>query len=80
VPLGRQGAWEDTALQLPDNSPAAWRNVFTGETLLATESSDGKKCLYLKNLVVDFPVALLERSSMAPADAATFLPLEERLH
>lgn len=80
VPLGRKGAWEDTALQLPDNSPAAWRNVFTGETLLATESSDGKKCLYLKNLFVDFPVALLERISIASTDTATFLPLEERLH
>jgi (1->4)-alpha-D-glucan 1-alpha-D-glucosylmutase len=79
VPLGGQGAWENTMLELPDNSPHAWKSVFTGETLLGTETTDGKKGLYLKHLFLDFPVALLERSSIAPTDTAASLPLEERL-
>ena len=65
APLGRQGAWEDTALELPGDSPAAWRDVFTGETLPARKTADGKRYLYLRDLFRDFPVALLEGSSTA---------------
>jgi (1->4)-alpha-D-glucan 1-alpha-D-glucosylmutase len=79
APLGRQGAWEDTALELPGDSPAAWSHLFTRETLSARRTADGKKYLYLKDLFCDFPVALLEGSSMASKNAAASLPLEERL-
>jgi (1->4)-alpha-D-glucan 1-alpha-D-glucosylmutase len=79
APLGRQGAWEDTALELPGDSPAAWSHLFTRETLSARRTADGKKYLYLKDLFCDFPVALLEGSSTASKNAAASLPLEERL-
>lgn len=79
APLGRQGKWEDTVLELPGDSPAAWRSVFTGETLPAPTTIDGKSYLYLSDLFCDFPVALLERSSPASRDAAASLPLQERL-
>jgi (1->4)-alpha-D-glucan 1-alpha-D-glucosylmutase len=79
APSGRQGAWEDTALELPDESPAAWTNLFTGETLLASKTADGKQCLDVRKLFCDFPVALLERRVTAQTDAAACLPLEERL-
>jgi maltooligosyltrehalose synthase len=77
--LGRQGAWEDTLLELPGDSPAAWKSVFTGEALPAPTTVDGKSHLYLSDLFYDFPVALLEGSSPASRDAAASLPLEERL-
>jgi (1->4)-alpha-D-glucan 1-alpha-D-glucosylmutase len=79
APLGRQGAWEDTLLELPGDSPAAWKSVFTGEALPAPTTVDGKSHLYLSDLFYDFPVALLEGSSPASRDAAASLPLEERL-
>lgn len=79
APLGRQGKWEDTVLELPGDSPAAWRSVFTGETLPAPTTIDGKSYLYLSDLFCDFPVALLERNSPASRDAAASLPLQERL-
>jgi (1->4)-alpha-D-glucan 1-alpha-D-glucosylmutase len=79
APLGRQGTWEDTALELPADSPAAWSHVFTGETLPAHKTAAGKKYLYLRYLLLDFPVALLEGSSAASTNAAASLPLEQRL-
>ena len=79
APLGRQGSWEDTALELPGDSPAAWSNVFSGETLPARKTADGKRYLFLRDLFCDFPVALLEGSSTASKEAAASLPLEERL-
>lgn len=79
APLGRQGTWEDTALELPADSPAAWSNVFTGETQPAHKTANGKKYLYLRDLFSDFPVALLEGSSGASTNAAASLPLEQRL-
>jgi maltooligosyltrehalose synthase len=79
APLGRQGTWEDTALELPADSPASWSHVFTGETLPAHKTAAGKKYLYLRYLLLDFPVALLEGSSAASTNAAASLPLEQRL-
>ena len=79
APLGRQGSWEDTALELPGDSPAAWSNVFSGETLPARKTADGKRYLFLRDLFYDFPVALLEGSSTASKEAAASLPFEERL-
>ncbi|HEX6174719.1 MAG TPA: hypothetical protein VF089_11950, partial [Candidatus Binatia bacterium] len=79
VPLGRQGAWEDTALELPGDSPAIWNHVFTGETLPARKTADGERYLYLKDLFCDFPVALLEAGSTSSDAMPAFLSLEERL-
>ncbi len=47
--------WGDTAIVLPAKAPAAWRNVLTGEAVMA----DGGKVL-LSTLLGAFPVALLE--------------------
>ena len=79
APLGRQGVWEDTAVELPGDSPAEWTHVFTGETLPARKTADGEKYLYLKDLLCDFPVALLEAGSTKSKAIPVSLPLEERL-
>ena len=79
APLGRQGAWEDTAVELPGDSPAKWSHVFTGETLPARKTVDGERYLYVKDLFCDFPVALLEAGSAALKAVPASLPLEERL-
>ncbi|MEX0803844.1 MAG: malto-oligosyltrehalose synthase [Candidatus Binatia bacterium] len=76
---GRQGAWEDTALILPDDSPTAWSNVFTGETLQAPATEAARK-IYLTDVLADFPVALLDGDSTAQFDTAARLSLGERLH
>ncbi len=73
APLGRQGSWEDTALELPGDSPATWRDVFTGETLPEGKTADGKRYLYLRDLFRDFPVALLERQFDGVEGHAGFL-------
>ena len=79
APLGRQGAWEDTVVKLPGDSPAKWSHVFTGETLSARKTVNGEKYLYLKDLFCDFPVALLEARSAALKAVPASLQLEERL-
>ncbi|HEX7226960.1 MAG TPA: malto-oligosyltrehalose synthase, partial [Candidatus Binatia bacterium] len=79
APLGRQGAWEDTALELPDDSPVEWSHVFTGETLPARKTADGLRYLYLKDLFCDFPVALLEAGSTVSKAMPASLPLEGRV-
>jgi (1->4)-alpha-D-glucan 1-alpha-D-glucosylmutase len=55
APLGPR-AWRATALTLPPGAPAAWRNVFTGETLRA---QDGRT-LPLASIFAAYPLALLE--------------------
>jgi (1->4)-alpha-D-glucan 1-alpha-D-glucosylmutase len=51
-PLGRQ-VWQDTEVIMPDGAPATWRNVITGEVLSAG------KALFVGDIVLSFPVALL---------------------
>lgn len=51
--------WEDTALQLPPGAPERWRNVFTGEEVNASDSAEGTPALALRNVLDQFPVALL---------------------
>ena len=79
APLGRQGTWEDTVLEMPGDSPAEWSHVFTGETLPVRKTADGKRYLYLRDLFCNFPVALLEASSTVSKAKPASLPLEERL-
>ena len=60
VPFGK-AVWEETRLLLPGTEPGAhFRNIFTGETIVAL-SEDGKTGLSLADVYASFPVALLER-------------------
>ncbi|MGO9021293.1 MAG: malto-oligosyltrehalose synthase [Syntrophobacteraceae bacterium] len=56
-PLGRQ-VWQDTEVIMPDGAPATWRNVITGEVLSAG------KALFVGDIVLSFPVALLMDDGM----------------
>jgi (1->4)-alpha-D-glucan 1-alpha-D-glucosylmutase len=61
-PLGTE-AWADTFLPLPEAKPgAAWRNVLTGETLVAQECG-GSVGLWLKEVFAVLPVAVVEMKS-----------------
>jgi (1->4)-alpha-D-glucan 1-alpha-D-glucosylmutase len=59
-PLGRQGAWGDTLLLLPDESPATWLNPITGRALRAADTGEGRNFFYARDIFADFPVALLQ--------------------
>ncbi len=59
VPTGQ--VWEDTVVRLPGTGAnGRWRNVFTGETLTASQES-----LRLAEVFGEFPVALLTASGAA---------------
>jgi (1->4)-alpha-D-glucan 1-alpha-D-glucosylmutase len=49
-------AWGDTAIVLPAGAAGTYNNVFTGESITATE----KNSLRLKEILATFPVAILE--------------------
>ena len=51
-PLGSQ-VWQDTEVIMPDEAPAAWRNVITNEVLSAGQA------LPVGDICLSFPVALL---------------------
>jgi (1->4)-alpha-D-glucan 1-alpha-D-glucosylmutase len=53
-------AWGDTSILLPAQLTArSYRNLFTGESY-AVDTSGGRAKLWLRDLLRDFPVALLE--------------------
>jgi (1->4)-alpha-D-glucan 1-alpha-D-glucosylmutase len=54
--------WKSTSLRLPAPAPAAWRNIFTGESLHAT-ARQGRKYLSAGATLEHFPVALLVAKS-----------------
>lgn len=61
LPLGGE-VWRDTAVIVPPDTPAQWRNVFTGEVVeIISEGAERK--LYLADALKTFPVALLESVS-----------------
>jgi (1->4)-alpha-D-glucan 1-alpha-D-glucosylmutase len=62
-PLGRR-VWRDDLVLLPDGAPAAWKNIFTGETLRCRRGAAGQ-ALALKDLWRRFPVALLTGNGTA---------------
>jgi (1->4)-alpha-D-glucan 1-alpha-D-glucosylmutase len=68
LPLGRE-SWGDSALLLSDDFPNRWQNVFTAETLEASESHQGRG-LSLAEALQNFPVALL-----APAESEAALAI-----
>ena len=49
--------WGNTSILLPDNVAASWRNVLTGESVMAERSQN--KGLSVSNALKNFPVALL---------------------
>jgi (1->4)-alpha-D-glucan 1-alpha-D-glucosylmutase len=58
LPLG-PSAWQDTILRLPaEQDGHVYKNIFTGETL-AARLEDGKETLALRDVLANFPVALL---------------------
>ncbi|MCL5746087.1 MAG: malto-oligosyltrehalose synthase, partial [Acidobacteria bacterium] len=59
APLPNGSHWEDTALQLPQGVPERWRNLFTGEEVSVSISPEGTVALALRNVLDQFPVALL---------------------
>jgi (1->4)-alpha-D-glucan 1-alpha-D-glucosylmutase len=62
MPLGR-AVWGQTALVLPKDAPAGWRNVITGERVaIVTEKK--QKRLRAADALATFPVALLTEESL----------------
>ena len=53
-------SWLDTAIRLPDDAPAQWESVFTGERVgvVATGSASGQSVL-VDQVCGNFPVAML---------------------
>ena len=48
------GIWQDTQIALPENTPRKWRNLLTGACIQIKSEALG-----MKDLLSDFPVALL---------------------
>ena len=64
VPLG-EAVWRDTRLVLPvEASSREWRNIYTGESLSATEQ-DGHFSVAVAEVFAHFSVALLENKTQA---------------
>jgi maltooligosyltrehalose synthase len=67
LPMGQSLAqpeiWKETAVKLPEGSPRAWRNVFTGEVIAAGSGEELR--LPLRALFGGFPVALLHAEEEA---------------
>jgi (1->4)-alpha-D-glucan 1-alpha-D-glucosylmutase len=58
LPLGER-VWEDTKIELPDNSPDQWHHVFTDQSL------NGKSALALSEVFRHFPLGLLTGENSA---------------
>ena len=71
--LEREDKWAGTEIVLPPNAPHSWLNVLTGARSTAAmpdsadERPDEAKPLAVKDLLADFPVALLESASSLSA-------------
>ena len=59
APLG-ETVWEDAVLPLPHGTPEEWRNVLTGESLLAQKTKAARQGLRLREIFTSYPVALME--------------------
>lgn len=57
-----EAPWEDTYLVLPDDGrETRYRNLFTGEIMVAETRQDGKQGFALSSVFASFPVALMEK-------------------
>lgn len=60
LPLGKD-VWQDSFVILPfEEAGMKYRNIFTGE-IVATISYEGATIIYLSEMFVNFPIALMER-------------------
>jgi (1->4)-alpha-D-glucan 1-alpha-D-glucosylmutase len=64
----RDGAWDDTALLLPDRPGQRYRSLFTGEVTETVAAQAGtlrgaRSTLPLGTLLADFPVIMLVRET-----------------
>ena len=50
--------WQDTILILPRQTSGSWRNIFTG-VVIRGQSSDDNQALLIRDLLAQFPIALL---------------------
>jgi (1->4)-alpha-D-glucan 1-alpha-D-glucosylmutase len=57
-PIG-EDVWVDNALPLAQKAPLGWTNVFTGEKV-RVQSTGGCQALVLRDVLAEFPVALLQ--------------------
>jgi maltooligosyltrehalose synthase len=61
-PLGKR-LWKETLLHLPDGAPDSWQNVFTGESLMASDHDAAEGGLFVHEIFRRLPVALLVGST-----------------
>ena len=61
MPLGRE-CWGAGTIQIPEDAPLEWRDLFTGETLRVSFKTEGR-VLPLRTVFRSFPVALAEGRS-----------------
>ena len=57
--LSTATVWEDTRIVLPADAPVEWSHLFTEETISASEGSDDKRFLSLRQIFQRFPAGLL---------------------
>jgi (1->4)-alpha-D-glucan 1-alpha-D-glucosylmutase len=57
--------WKGTNLHLPQPSPAAWRNVFTGEVVSGAPGGDAQS-IPVSELLQNFPVVLMTSTGESP--------------
>jgi (1->4)-alpha-D-glucan 1-alpha-D-glucosylmutase len=66
-PDGQERFWKNAFIALPADAPPSWENVFTGEQL-QSDIRGSQKSLLIRNLLRNFPVALLSSSFVKKAD------------
>lgn len=64
--LVSDGLWEGTAISLPEDAPAMWKNAFTGESIDLATSPAGPARLPVSQVLGAFPVGLLTCCGDAP--------------
>jgi (1->4)-alpha-D-glucan 1-alpha-D-glucosylmutase len=57
--------WRETAVPLPDSTPASWESIFTGATI--TTGDERPKLLRVDHLLKHFPLALLSGGKTSAA-------------
>ena len=62
-PVGKR-LWKETQLHLPEGAPPHWQNVFTGESLTASERGMVERGLFVHEAFGRLPVALLVGASI----------------
>jgi (1->4)-alpha-D-glucan 1-alpha-D-glucosylmutase len=58
LPVG-EVAWGATAIEIPDNAPATWRELLSGTTIQATARGEGRRVLAVARILDHAPVGIL---------------------